>query len=282
MRNYIVPALLVLLPACKAEQAEVVDKAPVNADELQVRATWELNPPKKMVRAAVAPKQGFAASMGHILMLSEAGEIYSTNTGFGTFTKISDGPYSDIIGLDRGENPSEFLALSEDGKVSLFTEISDTGFSSQALNLATPAIQAFCQSLTVSSGTVEMLGDNNSSFTITANSEAVTAVKSGISCKDGINARSPQYYYLQKGTGLFQSGDNIFVESEFGANSLKVTAGFSIAGLDSSDWVFTTSAPMGNTFTGGLTLISDDQSNRITMISNDYLLKRLSGELVEP
>ncbi len=282
MRKYLIPAVLVLLPACQAEQSPVIETAPSNAGELTVRATWELKPPKKMVRAGVAPKQGFAASMGHILMVSEDGEIYTSNTGFGTFTKLSDGPFVDVMGLDRGENPSEFLALRGDGKVSLFTEISDSGFSSQELNITPSNIKGFCQSADVPTDNLILLDTSDSSYTLTVSKDTISTEKKSMSCGDASDPKSADYYYLQKDLGIFRSGNGVFTEGATGANALKVTNGFSIAGLDNSDWVFSTSAPMGNTFTGGMTLISDADSNRIIMIANDYLLKRINGELKEP
>ena len=123
---------------------------------LNIITTSEINTPEPVVKATIAPKLGLQAWSSHLLLLSDTGKVYSGSTAFGRSEKISDGPYSDVIGLARGFDPAMFLALTNDGKLKAYRENEESGFSQVPLSLSQELRGTFCNTYEVTPDTFAM------------------------------------------------------------------------------------------------------------------------------
>jgi len=121
------PALVALgaiaLTNCQ-DNPPAIDSNTAATVTVEVVATIELETPDRIVDAAFAP-DNIAKWKSEILLLSDAGTLYRATTND---TKIStvDGQFSDITGLDMGENRVGFLGLKPDGQLTAYQRNSET------------------------------------------------------------------------------------------------------------------------------------------------------------
>jgi len=277
-------------------------------DPIELVATSQILPPEKIVRASIAPKPGFMASLGHILLLSEQGTIFSANTGFGTVTKVAEGNFTEILGLNRGDAASLFLTLDRAGSIKAFQENNSEGFDPITISSSELTADVFCQPETSAENKAHIIAEGSLrelNYTV-SNSEVIefkiTELETVGDAKNCF-VNSKGHIFVADNTGQFRSigdhnisvpsritqittvGDNLnllqdtpgklYAQTVDGNAPIQLKAGFSIPGVETADWVLATNSPMGNTFMGGLTLISDRSDNRIAMISNDYLRKNI-------
>ncbi len=276
-------------------------------------ATSELNPPSRVIKASVSPKE-FTNWLGHILLLTEDGQILSSNTGFGSISQIADSGFKDVQGLARGDKPSIVLGLTNDGKLKAFIDDNNEKFKPLPVVENVGDLASFCSAelpatdyvyarnfsgevlklniklpasgaLSVTKSDVVGKGSmacalNKSEQLYMLNEKSKLAVLSGNDNFGGfsqtMNGMSP--IETDAGTAFLitRSGqDGAFVVQGDQLLRLKIEAGLSIYGIENPSWIWATSASMGNTFNKGLILVGDKDSNRIVMISNEYLLGQL-------
>ena len=310
MKQFIPVILAALwLQGCKAGPEDASTGSLKSDGALDIKATSQILPPEKIIKVSIAPKPGFAASLGQILLLGESGDIYASNTGFGGVNKVAAGNYSDILGLSRGESPSIFLALNPNGDIKPFIENTQEGFDPISLSAGDLKVDSFCQMEIPSDESVFLIVDgrlqklnyrisgrsaieltktdtpnisniascyvsqNDAIYTSnTAGLLSITGDKNEVFSKDVSSAVS-----LNADLSLIQTKEaNLFAQQGDKNTSLKITAGFSIPGIKKANWLYVTNASMGNTFSGGLTLVGDKADDHIVMISNEYLVKTIA------
>lgn len=149
---FLLPCFLL---ACSGPAA---DKAIVDVDALSavsLRATGDIALPEPMKAAAFVPNH-VAAWAGHILLLSETGDIWRTTSEGDVPVLVAKGPYKDMYGLSRPQKAGVFLALpeqsgSEQGgpekgsDVTAFIESDDQGnYKPLAVSQSGSPISHFC------------------------------------------------------------------------------------------------------------------------------------------
>ncbi len=309
LKSFVVISILV--SGCRVESGNSPSPDIVaNSETIELIATSQILPPEKIVRASIAPKPGFMASLGHILLLSGTGTVYSSNTGFGTITKVAKGEFTDILGLNFGDGPSIFLTLDKSGLIKAFAENNEEGFDPINISAEDLNADAFCQSETtpenqlqlLSSGTLRKLNIDLKSKLLEFTTISETKVDEVIRCFEndkghvfGSNNNGhfqplgnedqtfpgniTQISTIGEALNILQDVDgNLYAQTADRNAPIHIKAGFSIPGVDRADWTLSTNSPMGNTFMGGLTLIANSKDNRIAMISNDYIRKTIAGK----
>jgi len=264
-----------------------------------VSATSELRPPEPIIDATIIPKPGFAAWTGHLLLLTTSGKIYATNTGFGEMKNISNGSYTDIIGIPNGELPGIILAIDEAQQLEGFIENETGGFNNLNFDKFTGELAGFCDQESLDSshfygivnGAIQKIAvdlkenelsltdsgelfekniqschlNNDNSWSLIRNNEDIFAKTSIV---------SPQHGAIDikvSDQGLFAGIENVDYKVE-------IKSGLSIMGIEKPIWVYSTSENLGNTFSQGLTMVIGSGSDRIVLISNDYLASQLIGD----
>jgi len=309
----------ILAAGCKPSEELAAPVLDENTPIIRLVATSELNPPEKITKASVSPKPGFASWTGQILLLTDQGKVLSTNTGFSGFVSVHDGPFKDILGLSQGESPSIFLALDETGVVKAFKENEGVGFDPFPISMNELSVTSFCFMEAPSDKEIYVntpSGHSKHSFLI--KNDALIEIGAGESIYDnqsitcGIDKRIETYALsdsrrLNSITDqinpliidnvsnfaaissenetaiLFRSSNKpeLIINHKNELSKIAIDAGLSIAGIENPEWVYSTSESMGNTFQKGLTLIGDQDSNRIVMIANDYLLDTVSNQTAQ-
>jgi len=264
---------------------------------IDVKATSHVFPKDQIIKASVAPKAGMRAFSSKLLLLSESGKLYATDTAFPQVELINAGPVTDISGFYLPDNSSGFLAREGENTVTAYLD-SESGKFEQIKLEGLPADIGFCEDMINRPGQITLsLPDRKSSFDLTFSDGtlSLTPAKEAQECGKGLqfalsnqengtsmlaektaeqvteqlqNSQLYRGYILSSGLA-FQNG----VE----ATGVKVVDGLSIDGLATSQWIYTTSQPLGNTFNSGVTLIRGDDQNRIIMVANDYLAKTVFG-----
>ncbi len=317
MRNILTLTMIILpIYGCQSKENRNDFDASAVTKEISIRATSELLPVSKISKPSFAPKE-FANWTSQILLLDDTGAVYSTNTGFGRMEAVSDGPFKDITGLSRGDNPSVFLAVTPSGDLKAFQE-DETGDNFKAIALSSDGQKyaKFCHMEAPDSQFFYgILGDGKIVKTsYSANEEVVELTNSGVLGPHHVQSctvnQAGQLFYIDQNYDAhsFEAGksiridtltsfdkmsaltlsdqspallltnansDGLFVWNSQDVYKLNVEAGLSIDGIARPAWVSTTSASMGSTFNKGLTLIGDQDSSRIVMVSNEYLMKDL-------
>ena len=127
--RYFYRMLLALIPlamsACNNVDTAQTLSIQTDAD-LQINVTSDLATPGKVKVLTFVPNS-VASWLGAIVLLTEDGGVYRTDTQSSKPIQISAGPYSDIFGFAREAQPGVFLALDKDGSVDAFIEIDDAG-----------------------------------------------------------------------------------------------------------------------------------------------------------
>ena len=123
MRNFILPIALLCASACSnnnGKSGSDLSSLPV----VEIRATGDIDMPEPMTRVAFVPNY-VAGWASHILLLSDTGNIWQTTTEGAPPRIISEGEYTDVVGLSREGQAGAFLTLSDGGKLSAFIESDD-------------------------------------------------------------------------------------------------------------------------------------------------------------
>lgn len=300
---------LSLIASCKgpADIPDVnIDPEPdiTISETVTVKSTSHFFPKETIIKATIAPKTGMRAFSSKILLLSESGKVFATDTAFPQLQLINAGPFSDITGFYLSDNSSGFLALDQDGTVSAFLDRSDSRFGSLEITGLGTDVE-LCESQLRAPGRMTLKSDGMVKRWETSSPEGAEALEfkaligsddtsdeaSDEVCGRGqdfslsitdpfptmMAEKTPEDISAQlENSYNFKAGlyNGKMVLSHQGASkSVTIEEGLSIAGLKSPEWVFTTSQPLGNTFNQGLTLVRGDGENRIVMIANDYLAK---------
>lgn len=134
---------LLLLAACSGETPPPTT-ALSDLPEFTIRATGDIETPLTMTDAAFVPNS-VATWLSQIIMISDEGDIWRTNSDGEPPLLISKGDYKDIRGLTREDGPGVFLAVQPDGRASAFVERDDIGnFKPMAVSQGAFGISTFC------------------------------------------------------------------------------------------------------------------------------------------
>ncbi len=293
-----IPALTLALIGCKdkSEPVEVnINPEPdvKISSSVDVKATSHLFPKEQIIKATIAPKSGMRAFSSKILLLSDSGKLYATDTAFPQLELIHAGPITDISGFYLSDNISGFLAQEAENKISAYLDTDAGKFDVIPLE-GLPSGVGFCEDMIKRPGLITLsLPDSKTTFSLSFKEERLTlsAVEDGQDCG---KARQFALTKQEGGTSLLAektaaqiaeqlAGSKIYetfilssglaVQHGQTAKGVKVIDGLSIDGLSTSQWTYSTSQPLGNTFNAGVTLIRGDDENRIVMIANDYLAR---------
>jgi len=314
MRNLLtLSAAILALYGCKNSKDDAVAAPQEASSTVSLTATSDIEPPVKIIKASVSPKS-FASWLGHIILLGEDGSIRTTNTGFGAFTILAPAGFKDIQGSAQGDEASIVLALTEDGSLAAFREDSDDSFAALPITETHSGYASFCHDETPRLDHVYVRDLENQlvrlDFKVTA-TESLAVTRGDVIADDTLLCAVNQngeltyidgsrFFHKQSGEDfskadrrafnsfspisssefpvalVTQTGTvGVFVVDDYTVKALSIEAGLSINGIENPEWIWSTSAPMGNTFTKGLTLVADKESNRIVMISNEYILRQL-------
>jgi len=290
------------------------DKAPSSDDPVNieaketvsVKATSHKFPKETIIKASIAPKSGMNAFSSHILLLSDSGKVYTTNTAFGRVELVHAGPATDISGFQIDASSPGFLVKMQDGTLEAYSESASDSFE-KISSVKTLESLTFCESQYKFPGQTSFADGKrlkNASISL-ENSGTLTlsdtdSDSSDLSCDNGrlfsvdtapvsgaFLGERPQEEILQglKTANRFEiamSDTGLVMKHEGSAKKIEIEAGLSIGGIENPQWVFTTSQPLGNTFNHGVTLVRGDGDNRIVMIANDYLAKTVFADAFTP
>jgi len=314
MRYYIFPIFAsLLLGACSDKTPKQEDPAPTTSEpvisisepeldalrEVSVQATSQFFPSENIVKVSLAPEIGLGAWTSPILLLSESGKLYSTNTASEQVVDINDGPFSDILGLSRGFDPAMILAANEAGNIVTLMEDDDKTFQPIAVDSADITAFSFCATSPATPDTfivVDKDGSRMLNYSVSNNAIKIedrnvtdrecpaNFVLTKQKPKTDAKPFDPKSVFEDEYTGenydsyeLSLSPRGILLSDGEETVSIKIEAGLSIRGISNPAWVFSSNAPLGNTFNGGVTLIKSKDDKRIVIIANDYLIDQAFG-----
>ncbi len=254
---------------------------------VDIRITSEIKTSEVIIDASFLPNIQYNW-LGRVLLLSQTGELWSVTSNGEAPIRISDGPFSDILGVYRTQadasdqwTPGLILALNTDGQVSAFLETDDQG-----------AVKTLITSYS-----------DNLSDLISANYPVLSAkTKSGQDRQYVINLETDQALSLEmnenadmsqnarpecaKSSLEATSYDNeIIIEDFSNGNSKSVialTPGLTIDGTDAPLFAKSTPCPMGSVFDGGLLVTGDRDNKRITLTSLEFVATQLGKKSESP
>lgn len=275
---------------------------------VDVRATTHLFPRETIIAATIAPKSGMRTFSSQILLLSDTGKIYGSTTAFPQLELITAGPYTAISGFYLEDNRSGFFARDDEG-LTAFIDGGEKGFEEIGLSTLQPNLK-FCEATLHAPGQTIMATETDSiPFFLSQDTEngqnTLTLIgnktnEKEISCGQGRHFILPAFATTNASmeeksaeqiTDQIASSETVSTEvTKQGLvltlgdqrRVIKIVDGLSIDGIESPEWIYTTSQPLGNTFNSGVTLIRGDGSNRIVMVANDYLGRTVFGEKIDP
>jgi len=297
-KTTIVAATALILLGCKDKSDPVEININPEPDvkvtgSVDVKATTHLFPKEKIIKASIAPKAGMRAFSSKILLLSDTGKLYATDTAFPQLELIHAGPVSDISGFYLTDNSSGFLAREAENTVTAYLDTDSGKFDKVALD-GLPSGVSFCEDRIKRPGQITLsLPDSKTSFDI-AFADGTLTLSPNV---DGQDCGIGRQFALPKQEGatsllaeksaqqitdqlkdsdvykLFILSSGLAIQNNNQATGIKVVDGLSIDGLATSQWLYSSSQPLGNTFNSGVTLLRGDDQNRIVMIANDYLAR---------
>ncbi len=266
MRHLKITSIVILssfITACSAGE-KATDKAEyASLPIIEVRATDENSMPIAMEQATFIPNN-VASWLGHIILRGKDGSIWRTTTEGRTPRKVSDGPYSDIIGLNRQNASGVFLAIKQNGKLAAFIEADDDG-NFKPMIMSGKLGASFC---TV---TDSIIWTQDGDATKTAYSYETSDNALNLSQSD-IETVAPELCDSDKAV---IAGRQIILSSNQ-EKALKITNGLSVNGTDAPDFVALTDAAMGSVFNNGLLVVGDTKDDRIILISLEYILREIA------
>ncbi len=300
--HILIPALALALIGCKDKAAPIEVNINPEPDvkitgTVDVKATTHIFPKEQIVKATIAPKSGMRAFSSKILLLSDTGKLYATDTAFPQLELIHAGPITDISGFYLADNSSGFLAREAENTMTAYLDMGSGKFEKIALD-GLPADVGFCEDRIKRPGQITLsLPDSTTSFDVSfaENTLSFTPANDGQFCGKGrefvLSDQERGTSFLTEKTAIqvseqvaaseiyktFILSSGLATQHDQTAKGIKVVDGLSIDGLATSQWIYSTSQPLGNTFNAGVTLIRGDDQNRIVMIANDYLAKTVFG-----
>lgn len=160
---------ILLLTACSGDApppTTALDDMPV----FTIRATGDIETPVPMVDASFVPNN-VASWASQIILLSDGGDIWRTNSDGERPLLISKGTYRDVHGLTRDNSSGVFLAALPDGRASAFVERDDIGnFKPMTVSQGSFGIKTFCNGGGEQVGFIDMDG-NLQTLTATFNDD---------------------------------------------------------------------------------------------------------------
>lgn len=309
MRYLYLPLALLCITAC-SNNGGTPDVDMEALPVVEIRATSDIEMPEPMTQTAFVPNY-IAGWASHIVLLSETGNIWRTTTEGAPPRIISEGEYTDILGLSREGAAGAFLSLSQDGKLSAFIESDDDGnFQSIAVSYGGTDLKRFCAGPTDKA--IWALGGDGSAYPLSAsiNGGMIAEISAGVrlktksakSCYTGKNGLL--LLQLDNGEWTAQNTEikleampadssvmvlsdthNIGVDAKtghiFSANNnalsrIDIVNGLSIRGLEKAAFAAVTPYPMGSVFSDGLIVVGDPEEPRIVIISAAFAKQKLT------
>lgn len=315
MKKYICAAALTatvtaaFLSACKpAESAQ---------SEARILKATHAFDTSALIKAAAFSPNDVASWLGAVAMVSEDGDLLVTNIEGKRPKALSGGPYSDVIGTTRTGEPALFLALTQAGDIRAFIEADNDGnFKAIPISGNTDKLAVICKrpagvtdrlDAITADGKVISLSVKLADSAALRKSSQLGAAKNASHC-----VSSGETVYALSGTKLFKVGSadikinrdasglalinsgegNVLAVSHISgapvtfynaddlspAGAFNIGPGLSIAGLSGARGVFATSAPFGGAaFNSGVLAFTDNDEDRIVILSQSYITGELSG-----
>jgi len=220
--------------------------------------------------------------LGRIILLDDAGHLYSTDIEGRAPKPVGSGKYIDIFGLAREAAPGVFLGITDSNKIEAFIESDDFGNFSQMIYSGADVIaQTFCVKRGPINNEVIVFTKDGKYKTLnlvinektirqeTTNEETSPAQSSNCLLQHALIAQDAGNYNVitgkQTGIGIFQSNP---AKQEF---LVSIKNGLSVRSVDHIKYVAsTTSNYGGGAYADGVLALVDKDENRIVFISLSY------------
>ena len=228
-----------------------------------------------------------AAWLGRIILLDDAGHLYSTDIEGRAPKPVGTGKYLDILGLVREAASGVFLAITDDNKIEAFIESDDIGnFSQMIYSGAEIAILTFCPKDSSEDSQINVLTLNGKYKTMELN------IDNGSIAQEVYDTISPP---KQSSSCLWQYatiGDNLnnfnVVEGKTSGlyfyqiapsdreYNVNIKNGLSVRGVEHVKYIASTQSNYGGgAYANGVLALVDADEDRVVFISLSYAERQL-------
>ncbi len=273
--------LTMVLTSCSRDATIEPEDLPV----IDLVATHDFETQVPIARLTFAPNSA-APWLGRVILLSENGKLYSTDIEGRAPKPVGNSHYIDVFGLTRDTAPGVFLAINQEYGIEAFIEADDEGnFSPMIYVGETISATMFCP---------DTSSEGHAVIIVTPEYKRIDL---GFEINDGgitqlINNRNAGTYdeAACRGSASYPfhiKDKNILMldpMNQGGGYLININDGLSIRGLKSANFIATTRANFGGTYTGGLVAMGDGEQQRLVFISVDYIDRKLkiSEETTSP
>ncbi len=302
---FAITVLIFGMVACSEKSA---DLAPVNAAKtpatIDMVATHDIPLDISIAQLIFVPNS-LAPWLGRIILLDDAGHLYSTDIEGRDPKRVGNGKFIDMVGLAREAEPGVFLAITGNNKIEAFIESDDIGNFSPMFYSGEPIdAQGFCLAQDTATKTAMLLTANNEIKRISFNIEDKhfeQTIIEPIPVKPKIKAENSTYENVSEcaknhqGVGYITSiptednladftsntfhfqpsktGGLLINGDEFQAN---IKNGLSVRGVTSIKYIASTQSNYGGgAYAKGVLALVDADENRIVFISMSYAERQL-------
>lgn len=218
--------------------------------------------------------------LGRIILMTDTGQLLSTDIEGTTFVPVTNQRYREIYGLSRVGAAGLFIAINKMGGLEAFIESDDEGgFSAMTYSGNSLKVERFCLEASPAANTLKLLAIDGKAhvldFSVTDNViEQASQIAATSEC-----AGIPNFAYNEDSYQLSSKDGPINVQSQATNYRLSINDGLSIRGLKNANYVNATLANYGGAaFKDGVVAMVDADENRIVFLSLDYM----AGKIPKP
>lgn len=259
------------LAACSGDKAKTENLTVV---ELVATHAFDTKVP---VSALTFVPNDAAPWLGRIILLTDTGQLLSTDIEGTTFVPITKQKYKEVYGLNRKQSAGLFIAINEAGSLEAFIESDDEGgFSAMTYSGNTVKAERFCLSASPAAATLKLLATDGKvhelNFSVTDNViEQTSQIATTSEC-----AEIPNFTNNEGSNQLSSKDGFINVQSQAASYQLAINDGLSIRGLKNASYINATKANYGGAaFKDGVIAMVDADENRIVFLSLDYMAGKI-------
>lgn len=251
------------------------------ASDIQVSATTDFENPGHIVAATFVPNlvAGWATQL---VLMNEDGALSRTQMDRPAPQIFAPGPYKDIQGYGRNMAAGVLIALTEDGSIGAFIEVSDKGdFKALPVSAPTLKVSQFCASsdFTAPRLVVETQAGALEAFSIVVENEAqLTLSRLNETVETECDAKSLAFGGESAGTlSTNPTGPHLLYTTSGAKSVIEIKDGLSIRGIKNPDVLLLTDRNLGSAFTNGALVVTDTDSNRVVLIAQDFLRDEIAS-----
>jgi len=306
------------LPACtdKSDQSNTVVESK-DMQTIDMVATHAIDTEVSVAQLTFVPNS-VAPWLGRVILLDDAGHLYSTDIEGRAPKPVGSGTYIDIFGLAREKAAGVFLAITADNKIEAFIESDDDGnFSPMIYSGDSIDAKGFCWAMAPAASSARVLSKRNEAdkIALTIYDNRVEVIITG-SEQLPKNASDCSYNILDYNVRIVQSnftgnshepktgngftgklGENhsilipgepsglvaINTGGEVDGFQINIKNGLSVGGVEHVKYITSTKSNYGaGGYNTGVLALVDADANRIVFISLSYAERQLMKALNPP